>query len=64
VQATGSTADTAHYLLREEYRLRMLKYWVQRKMSVPKKQEVRGDWRKPHNEELYDFYSSLLLFRW
>jgi hypothetical protein len=29
-----------------------------RKMFGPKKDEVIGKWRKLHNEELYDLYSS------
>jgi hypothetical protein len=44
--------------LREEYRLR-----VQRKISVPTKQDIREDWRKLHNEELCYFYSSLIIIQ-
>jgi hypothetical protein len=31
---------------------------VLRKISGPKRGEVRGEWRRLHNEELYDLYSS------
>jgi hypothetical protein len=37
--------------LREERRLRVL-----RRVFGPKRDEVRGDWRKLHNEELSDLY--------
>jgi hypothetical protein len=36
--------------LREEHRLRVF--------VVPKQDEVRGEWRKWHNEELHNLYSS------
>jgi len=39
--------------LREERRLRLL-----RRMFGPKRDEVTGEWRKLHNGELYDMYSS------
>jgi hypothetical protein len=42
--------------LREEHRLRVLENRVLRKF-VPKRDEVMGDWRKLHNEELSDLYS-------
>jgi hypothetical protein len=29
---------------------------VLRKMLVPKRGEARGEWRRLHNEELYDLY--------
>jgi len=31
---------------------------VLRKIYVPKRDEVTGEWRKLHNEELNDLYSS------
>jgi hypothetical protein len=31
---------------------------VQRRIYGPKRDEVTGKWRKPHNEELNDLYSS------
>jgi hypothetical protein len=31
---------------------------VQRKIFGPKRDEVTGDWRRLHNEELNDLYSS------
>jgi hypothetical protein len=34
-----------------------------RKMSGPKKEAVRGDWSKLHNEELHNLYSSPYIIR-
>jgi hypothetical protein len=31
---------------------------VLRKIFGPKREEVARDWRRIHNEELYDFYQS------
>jgi hypothetical protein len=39
--------------LREEHRLRVL-----RRIFGPKRDEVTGGWRKVHNEELHNLYSS------
>jgi hypothetical protein len=36
---------------------------VLRRIFGPKKDEVTGEWRKLHNEELRDFYSSPSLIR-
>jgi hypothetical protein len=36
---------------------------VLRRMSVPKREEVTGDWRKLHNEELQNLYSSTNIIR-
>jgi hypothetical protein len=36
---------------------------VLRRMFGPKKHEVTGDWRKLHNEELHDLYSSTNIIR-
>jgi hypothetical protein len=43
--------------LREEQRLRVLKNKVLRRTFGPKRDEVTGEWRKLHNEELRDVYS-------
>ena len=32
--------------------------WVLRKMFGSKRDEVTGEWRKPHNEKLCDLYCS------
>jgi hypothetical protein len=48
--------------LRKKHRLRLLKNRVLRKIFGPKRDEVTGEWRKLHNEELYAFYSSQILY--
>jgi hypothetical protein len=42
---------------REEQRLTLLENRMLRKI-VPNRYEVTGEWRKLHNEELHDLYSS------
>jgi len=49
--------------LREELRLRGFVNRVLRRIFGPKKVEVRGEWRKLHNEELSNLYSSLNIIR-
>jgi hypothetical protein len=44
--------------LREERRLRVLENRMLRRIFGPKKGEVTGEWRKLHNEDLNDLYSS------
>jgi hypothetical protein len=44
--------------LREERTLRIFEKRVLRRIFGPKWDEVRGEWRKLHNEELNDLYSS------
>jgi hypothetical protein len=44
--------------LREERRLRVFENRVLRRIFGPKRDEVTGKWRKLHNEELRDLYSS------
>jgi hypothetical protein len=44
--------------LREERRLRVLENRVLRRIFVPKRDEVTGNWRNLHNEELNNLYSS------
>jgi hypothetical protein len=44
--------------VREERRLRVFENRVLRRISGPKRDEVTGEWRKLHNEELHDLNSS------
>jgi len=44
--------------LREECSLRVFENRVLRRIFGPRRDEVTGDWRKLHNEELNDLYSS------
>jgi len=44
--------------LREECRLRVFENRVLRRIFGPRRDEVTGEWRKLHNEELSDLYSS------
>jgi hypothetical protein len=44
--------------LREEHRLRVFENRVLRKIFGPKRDKVIGEWRKLHDEELHDLYSS------
>jgi len=43
--------------LREEHRLRESENRVQERIFGPKRDEVTGKWRKPHNEELNDLHT-------
>jgi hypothetical protein len=43
--------------LREERRLRVFENRVLRRVFGPTRDEVTGEWRKLHNEELNDLYS-------
>jgi len=43
--------------LREERRLRVFENRVLRTVFRPKRDEVTGEWRRLHNEELNDLYS-------
>jgi hypothetical protein len=43
--------------LREERRLRVFENRVLRRVFGSKRDEVTGEWRKLHNEELNDLYS-------
>jgi hypothetical protein len=44
--------------LRKEHRLRVFKSRVLGRIFGPKRDDVTGGWRKLHNEDLHDLYSS------
>jgi hypothetical protein len=49
--------------LREEHRLRVFENRVLRRIFGAKRDEVTGEWRELHNEELRDLYSSPSIIR-
>jgi hypothetical protein len=50
--------ETWSLTLREEQRLRVFENRVLRRIFGPKRYEVTEEWRRLHNEKLYDLYSS------
>jgi hypothetical protein len=56
-------SETWSLTLREEYRLRVFENRVQRRISGPKTDEVMEGWRKLHNVELHNLYSSQIIIR-
>jgi len=50
--------ETWSLTLRKKHRLRVFENRVLRRIFGPKRDEVTGEWRKLHNEELNDLYSS------
>jgi len=50
--------ETWSLTLREEHRLRVYENRVLRRIFGPKRDEVTGEWRKLHSEELNDVYCS------
>jgi hypothetical protein len=50
--------ETWSLTLREEHRLRVFENTVLIRIFRPKRDEVTGEWRKLHNEELHNLYSS------
>jgi hypothetical protein len=57
--------ETWSLTLREEHRLRVFENRVLRLRRIfgPKRDDVMGEWRKLHNEELRDLYSSPSIIR-
>jgi hypothetical protein len=50
--------ETWSLTLREENKLRVFENRILRRVFGPKRDEVAGEWRKLHNEELHILYSS------
>ena len=50
--------ETWSLTLREERKLRLFENMVLRRIFGPRRDEVKGEWRRLHNEELNDLYSS------
>jgi len=50
--------ETWSLILREERKLRVFENMVLRRIFGPRRDEVTGEWRRLHNEELNDLYSS------
>jgi hypothetical protein len=55
--------ETWSLTLRKEYRLRVFENRVLRRTFGPKRDEVTGDWRKLHNVEFHNLYSSPNIIR-
>jgi hypothetical protein len=55
--------ETWPLTLREEHRLRVFENRVLRRIFGPKRDEMMGEWRKLHNKELRDWYSSPSIIR-
>ena len=55
--------ETCSLTLREERSLRVFENRVYRRIFGPKRDEVAMEWRKLHNEELSDLYSSPKIIR-
>jgi hypothetical protein len=50
--------ETWSLILRKERKLRVFENMVLRRIFGPRRDEVTGKWRRLHNEELNDLYSS------
>jgi hypothetical protein len=55
--------ETWSLTVREEYKLRVFENRVLRRIFGPKSDGVTRGWRKLHNEELYNLYSSPSIIR-
>jgi hypothetical protein len=55
--------ETWSLTLREDHRQSVFENRVLRRIFGPKRDVVTGEWRKLHNEELHDLYSSPSIIR-
>jgi hypothetical protein len=56
-------SETWSLTVREERKLRVFENRVLRRIFGPKRDRVMGGWRKLHNKELHDLYSSPSIIR-
>jgi hypothetical protein len=49
--------------LREEHRLRVFENRLLRKITGPKRDEIKGEWKKLHNGQLHNLYSTPNIIR-
>jgi len=52
---------TWSFRLREKRKLKVLENRVLRRIFGPKRDKVNGEWKKLHNEDIHDRYSSLYI---
>jgi hypothetical protein len=62
-KAFREIGETWSLTLREEHRLTVFENRVLRRIFGPKADEVTGEWRKLHNKDLRDLYSSPSIIR-
>jgi hypothetical protein len=55
--------ETLSLTLREEHRLRVFENRVLKRVFRPKRDEMTGEWRKLHNKEHHNLYSSPSIIR-
>jgi hypothetical protein len=55
--------ETWSLTVREEHKLRVFENRVLRRIFGPKRDGVTGGWRKLHNQELHNLYSSPSIIR-
>jgi hypothetical protein len=55
--------ETLSVTLREEHKLKVFENRVLRRIFGQKRDEVKGDWTKLHNEELHNLDSSPSIIR-
>ena len=63
LSVVSNGCETWSLTLREERKLRVFKNMVLRRIFGSRRDEVTGEWRRLHNEELNDLYSSSNIVR-